>query len=425
MKLDDFFFKMPTLQVDPIIDDTTLRDGMQMPGLAAKPEDAAQIAQLLSDVGAQRIELFHYQAVDKAAAKLILQKKLSCRVAGWCRSLKADIDSAVDLGFEEVGISHPVSINHLQAKWPNKTSAELLANLVDVVEYAAKTHGLRTFVHGEDSTRAEWGFECELVNAAADAGAECYRIADTVGVGLPELDAPLPVGIHAKIKAMKKETRIKALEIHTHDDLGNAVANTIAAIRAASGLYEKIYVNTTFLGIGERAGNAETEKIILNLYLNYGVKKFEKNIGYLKATADFVSKATGFMVPEKQAIVGKYGFTHESGIHTHGVLSNPWTYEPYPPELVGNQRSLTIGKQSGKNVVKHKIIQCTGVVPSDEAVLTVLTSVKAAYASGRRKSLSHEEFVGILRDLHFLGGHVDAVELPVYCRNVRFSRRLL
>jgi isopropylmalate/homocitrate/citramalate synthase len=399
MKLDDFFFKMPTLQTDPIIDDTTLRDGMQMPGLATKPKDAAKIAQLLCKSGAERLELFHYQDVDKKAAKLILKEKLDCRVAGWCRALKSDVDSAVDLGFREVGISHPVSYAHLEAKWPNKTPTELLENLVDVVEYAAKTHGLRTFVHGEDGTRAEWNFERQLVNAVADAGAECYRVCDTVGVGLPELDAPLPVGIPAKIKALKKETRISALEIHTHDDLGNAVANTIAAIRAASGLYEKIYINTTFLGMGERSGNAETEKILLNLYLNYGVKKFEGKIGNLKEAADFISKATGYHVPIKQPIVGKYCFSHESGIHTQGVLSNPWTYEPYPPELVGNSRSLSVGKQSGKNVIRYKILQLTGVCPREEMVLAAVEQVKAVYAGGRRKTLEDKEFLMLLQGL--------------------------
>jgi isopropylmalate/homocitrate/citramalate synthase len=400
MKLDDFFFKMPKLQTDPVIDDSTLRDGMQMPGLAAKPNDAAKIAELLSNMGAERIELFHYQDIDKKAAKMILSKKLDCRIAGWCRAMKADVDNAIDLGFEEVGISHPVSYTHLKAKWPNKTSDELLANLVDVVEYAAKTHGLRTFVHGEDGTRAEWGFERQLVNAVADAGAECYRICDTVGVGLPDQDAPLPVGIPAKIRALKNETKIKALEIHTHDDLGNAVANAIAAIRAASGLYEKIYVNTTFLGMGERAGNAETEKILLNLYLNYGVKKYAAKIGRLKEAADFISKATGYRVPCNQAIVGKYGFTHESGIHTYGVLSNPSTYEPYPPELVGNERRLTIGRQSGKNVIKYKIAQFTDTCPSDEVVLAVVKQVKSVYASGRRKSLEDKDFLRILLDLN-------------------------
>jgi len=396
MKLDDFFFKMPTLKTDPIIDDTTLRDGMQMPGLATRPKDAAKIAKMLCDIGAERIELFHYQEPDRKAAKLIQRMGLPCRIAGWCRALKEDIDSAIDLGFEEVGISHPVSHIHLQAKWPNKTPDELLANLVDVVEYAAKTHGLRTFVHGEDGTRADWAFEKLLVNSVANAGAECYRVCDTVGIGLPDVDAPLPVGIPAKIKALRKETRIRALEIHAHDDLGNAVANTIAAVRAASGIWDKIYINTTCLGIGERAGNAETEKIVLNLYLNYGVKKFQDKIQKLKKTADFLSRAVDFAVPRKQAIVGEYGFTHESGIHTYGVLNDPWTYEPYPPELVGNNRRLTIGKQSGKNIIKYKVIQLTAVLPDNETLSAIVKAVKTVYANGRRDSLSEDEFKQIL-----------------------------
>src|SRR5208283_5507612 len=119
MELNDFFFKMPPLKTDPIIDDTTLRDGAQMAGIAIKPQDAATIASLLCEIGTQRIELFHYQEPDRKAAKLILGMKLDCSVAGWCRATKKDIDSAVEMGFDEVGISHPVSFVHLQAKWPN------------------------------------------------------------------------------------------------------------------------------------------------------------------------------------------------------------------------------------------------------------------------------------------------------------------
>ena len=262
MDLQDYYFKMP-LKTEPIIDDTTLRDGIQMPGLAAGPKDSAKIAQFLADIGVERIEVFHYQEPDKKAAKLIQDLNLDLRVAGWCRALKEDIDSAVACGFKEVGISHPVSDIHFRAKWPEKTREQILANIVDVVEYAAKTCGLRTFVHGEDSTRADWEFEKKLINAVADAGAECYRICDTVGIGLSDLTAPLPNGIPAKVIAIKKETRMGAIEIHAHDDFGNAVENTMAAVKAASGVWDKVYVSTTYLGIGERAGNAETEKVLL------------------------------------------------------------------------------------------------------------------------------------------------------------------
>jgi isopropylmalate/homocitrate/citramalate synthase len=402
MDIKDYFFKMPPLKTQIIIDDTTLRDGLQMPGLAAAPKDAAKIAQMLSETGVERIEMFHYQEPDKKAAQLIQNLNLDTRLAGWCRAVKDDIDSAVQCGFNEVGISHPVSDIHFKAKWPEKTREQILANIIDVTEYAAKTCGLRTFVHGEDSTRADWDFECEFINAVADAGAECYRICDTVGIGLADSTAPLPHGIPAKVLAIKKQTRIDAIEIHAHDDFGNAVENTIAAIKTASGVWDKIYASTTYLGIGERAGNAETEKVILNLYLHYGVQKFAGKTEKLKATADFIGKATGFIVPPNKAIVGDYGFAHESGIHTHGVLNDPWTYEPYPPELVGNTRRLTIGKQSGKGIIKHKITELSGSEPDDQTVATVVEHVKSIYANGRRASLKDEEFKKILRLLGIL-----------------------
>jgi isopropylmalate/homocitrate/citramalate synthase len=397
MDIKDFYFKLNPLKTNPIIDDTTLRDGIQMPGLAAGPKDSAKIAQLLSEIGVERIELFHYQEPDKKAAKLIGNLNLNLRVAGWCRAVKEDIDSAVQCGLKEVGISHPVSDIHFKAKWPEKTHEQILANIIDVVEYAAKTCGLRTFVHGEDSTRADWTFEKNFINAVADAGAECYRICDTVGIGLSDPEAPLPHGIPAKVVAVKKETRIGAIEIHAHDDFGNAVENTMAAIKAASGVWDKVYASTTYLGIGERAGNAETEKVLLNLYLHYGVKKYVGKTEKMKATADYIGKATGYVVPPNKAIVGDYGFAHESGIHTHGVLNDPWTYEPYPPELVGNIRRLTIGKQSGKGIIKHKITELSGNVPDDETVATVVDRVKDMYANGRRASLKEEEFKKILR----------------------------
>ena len=140
----------------------------------------------------------------------------------------------------------------------------------------------------------------------------------------------------------------------------------------------------------------------MNLYLHYGVMKYQGKTEKLKATADFIGKATGYIVPPNKAIVGDYGFAHESGIHTHGVLNDPWTYEPYPPELVGNTRRLTIGKQSGKGIIKHKITELSGNVPDDATVASVVDTVKDMYASGRRASLKEEEFKQILRVLRIL-----------------------
>ena len=399
MRIEDFYFKLP-LKTEPIIDDTTLRDGIQMPGLAVKPNDAAIIVKFLNEIGVERIEIFHYQEPDKKSAKAIQRMKLDLRVAGWCRALREDIDSALDCDLQEVGISHPVSDIHFKAKWPDKNRQQILDKVVDVVEYAAKTHGLKTFVHGEDSTRADWDFEKKFINSVAEAGAACYRLCDTVGIGLSGINAPLPNGIPTKMKAIKKETNIGEIEIHAHDDFGNAVENTMAAIKAASGVWERVYASTSFLGIGERAGNAETEKVLLNLYLHHGVRKFHGKTQFLKQTADFIGKATGYVVPPNKAIVGDYGFAHESGIHTHGVLNDPWTYEPYPPDLVGNTRRLTVGKQSGKGIIKHKIEEIAGKAPSEEVLAAAVKRIKDAYANGRRASLKDEEFKRVLQELN-------------------------
>ena len=399
MNLEELHFSSMELKTEPLIDDTTLRDGVQMPGLAVSPEEAAEVARLLDEVGVERIELHHFQESDKKAARLIQDMSLDARVAGWCRAVKADIDNAMSCGFDEVGISHPVSHIHFRAKWPGMTEEELLQRVVEAVEYAAKDHGLRVFVHGEDSTRADWDFERRFVNAVAEAGAECYRICDTVGVGLSDPEAPLPNGIPAKVKAIKAETKIRDIEIHAHDDFGNAVENTMAAIRAASGVWDRIYASTTFLGIGERAGNAETEKVIMNLYMLYGVKKYEGKTRMLKRLADLIGRATGYRIPPNKAIVGDYAFAHESGIHTHGVLNNPLTYEPYPPELVGNRRRLTIGKHSGRAIVKHKIWELTGRTPTNDQVEAVMSMIKLIYENGRRASLKEEEFKRIISDL--------------------------
>jgi isopropylmalate/homocitrate/citramalate synthase len=256
---------------------------------------------------------------------------------------------------------------------------------VDSVEYA-KDHGLVVFVHGEDSTRADWNFEKEFINAVADAGAETYRICDTVGIGVSDPKAPLPNGIPMKVKKIREETKIKYVEIHGHDDFGNSLDNTIATVKAADGFYDKVYVSTTMLGMGERSGNAETEKVLLNLYLHYGVKKFENGLPWLKEVADYVSFATG---------VGENAFAHESGIHTHGVLRDPFTYEPYPPKLVGNIRRLTIGKQSGRAVIKYKAEKLIGkkIAKRDPRLDNLVQLIKEVYKSGERKSsLNAKEF---------------------------------
>jgi len=399
------FYRPIPLKVNPIIDDCTLRDGIQMPGTAVSPRHAAHIAYLLDAIGVERIEVHQYQEPDQQAVKLIQDLGLSARLCTWCRAVKEDVDIALKLDVKEVGVSYPVSDIHYRAKWPGKTNEELLQGCVDVVEYA-HDHGLVVFIPGEDSTRADWNYERSFINACAEAGAETYRICDTVGVGVSDPRTPLPNGIPEKIRRIKEETKIRHVEIHAHDDFGNSVENTIAAVRAADQLYDDIYLSTTMLGMGERSGNAETEKAMMNLCMHYGVKKFENGLYWLKEVADYVSFATGVVIPPNKAIVGPNAFAHESGIHTHGILRNPFTYEPFPPKLVGNVRRLTIGKQSGTAIIQHRAEELSGkkIEKTDPRLENLVQLVKGVYVSGERKSsLKDEEFkelaqkVGLLR----------------------------
>ena len=385
-------YKPTPLNVDVVVDDCTLREGLQMAGLLSpKPEEEARIALMLRDIGVERLEVMTFTKSDREAIKIMRDEGLGPMLAAWCRANKRDVDEALKLDFKQVGISHPVSYIHF-SKWPNLTLRDLIERVTETVEYAV-AHGLRVFVHGEDSTRADWEFEKTFINAAADAGAEVYRISDTVGCGLSDPLATLPNGIPAKIRYIRRETKIPYVEIHAHDDLGNAVENTMAAIRAASGLYDKIYVSTTFLGIGDRAGNAETEKVIMNCYIHHDVKKW--NLEKFRELALYIASSLGYHLPVNKAIVGDSAFAHESGIHLHGIATLPLTYEPFPPELVGQKRTIVVGKRSGKHGIKLKLesILGTKVNDDDPRLLNLIEMIRKEFSEkDRRYPIGDEEF---------------------------------
>jgi len=400
-RLKETLYPSRKLDVDVTIDDTTLREGLQMAGLTTPvPEDLAEIGRLLSEIRVERIEVMTYTPTDREAIRIMRDNGLGEALAGWSRAGKQDIDEILKLDLKQIGISHPVSYYHF-AKWPGERVHSLATRVVEAVEYAVD-HGLKVFVHGEDSTRADWDFERKFVNAVAEAGAEVYRICDTVGVGCSMLDHPLPNGIPEKIRALKRETKIKSLEIHAHDDLGNAVENTMAAIRAASGLYEKFYVSTTFLGIGERSGNAETEKIILNLYIHHGLEKWKLSL--LRETANFIATALNYHLPTNKAIVGDSAFAHESGIHLQGIRIAPAIYEVFPPELVGQTRRIIIGRRTGKHGVLLKLRELINqdVEEEDPRLKQLVELVRSSLLQVDRKYyLTEEEFKKLASEAGF------------------------
>jgi isopropylmalate/homocitrate/citramalate synthase len=380
------------LNVDVIIDDSTLREGFQMAGLLnPRPEEYLRIAMTLREIGIERLEIMMYTKTDKEAIELMKNEGLTPLLAGWCRANRADIDVALELDLQQIGISHPVSYIHF-SKWPDLSLEDLVSRVVDAVTYA-REHGLRVFVHGEDSTRADWGFEKIFINAVAEAGAEVYRICDTVGCGVSDSRAPLPRGIPEKIKRIKAETKMPYVEIHAHDDLGNAVENTMAAIKAADGLYDKVYVSTTFLGLGDRAGNAETEKVIMNCYMHYDTRKW--SLKPLRELAIYIASALGYHLPINKAIVGDGVFAHESGIHLHGISKLPLTYEPFPPELVGQRRSIVIGRRSGRHGIRLKLEEILGrkMDENDPRLMNLVEMITTEFsARERRYPISEQEF---------------------------------
>jgi len=385
-------YKPLPLNVDVIIDDTTLREGLQMAGLLnPRPEEYLKIALMLREIGVERLEVMIYTKSDKESVKLMQDHGLGPILAAWCRANRQDIDEAIRLGFSQVGISHPVSFIHF-SKWPQLTLEDLINRVVDAVTYA-RDHGMTVFVHGEDSTRADWEFEKLFINAVAEAGAQVYRICDTVGCGLSDPRAPLPRGIPEKVRRIKAETKIPYIEIHAHDDLGNAVENTMATIRAANGLYDKVYVSTTFLGLGDRAGNAETEKIIMNCYMHYDIRKW--NLKPLRELAVYIASSLGYHLPVNKAIVGDAVFAHESGIHLHGISKLPLTYEPFPPELVGQKRSIVIGRRSGRHGIKLKLEEILGrkVDDNDPRLMNLIELISYEFsARERRYPIGEQEF---------------------------------
>ncbi len=400
-EIKDMVYHTVPLDVDVIIDDTTLREGVQMAGIASPhPSDVCRIACLLKEIGVERLEVLMYTKSDQEAIKRMQDEGLGDMMAAWSRAAKEDIDLLMKLGFKQVGISHPVSYIHFE-KWVDKPLDQIFERVAESVEYA-KDHGLSIFVHGEDSTRADWEFEKAFINTVAEAGADVYRICDTVGCGTSNPLAPLPEGIPEKVKRIKKETKIPYVEIHAHDDLGNAVENTMATVRAASGLYDKVYVSTTFLGIGDRAGGAETEKIIMNCYMHHGVKKW--NLAPLRELAVFIAASTNYPLPVNKAIVGDAAFAHESGIHVHGVSTLPLTYELFPPELVGHERTIVIGKRSGKHGVKLKLeeILKRKVDENDPKLAQLVDIIKNKFVEGRRRyPIGEDELKHLARKVGF------------------------
>ncbi|HSG30693.1 MAG TPA: 2-isopropylmalate synthase [Thermodesulfobacteriota bacterium] len=333
--------------------DTTLRDGEQAPGCGMTTDEKLKVAYNLEKLGVDIIEAgFPISSEgDFQSVKLVAQEIKNCEIAGLCRANINDIDR----GWEAVKHSkHPrihtfiaTSEIHLKHKL-RKTQDEVLAIIEKAVKHAAAYTDNVEF-SCEDATRTDIDFLCKAVKLAVKCGATTINIPDTVGYTVPEEFHHIITTLLERVKGLHKVT----LSVHCHNDLGLAVANTIAAINAGARQAE-----CTINGLGERAGNASLEEIVMALKVRSDKNPFETGINteHIYPTSRIVSQVTGVNVQPNKAIVGANAFAHEAGIHQDGVLKERITYEIMNPADVGiPSNKIVLGKHSGRHAFRKRI----------------------------------------------------------------------
>ena len=352
--------------------DTTLRDGEQTPGVSLSPEKKLNIAKKLDALGIDAIETGFPVISDgeRSAVKMIASENLQSELCGLARTNKRDIDAAVDCGLNYIHTFIATSDIHLEYKL-KMTREQALEKAIDAVEYG-KSRGLQVEFSAEDATRTDREFLKKVFGEVAKAGADRIDIPDTVGYSTPQYIAEIT-------KDAIDATKLP-ISVHCHNDFGLAVANAISGIQAGAEC-----AHVTINGIGERAGNASLEELVMALNSLQFDQKWETNINkeLLYETSRYVSKIIGITVQPNKAIVGENAFGHESGIHTHGVLNNPLTYEPISPEIVGRTRWLQVGKHAGIHGM-NAMLKEYGIVPNEEQTKKILDKVKNIGDQGKQ-----------------------------------------
>ncbi len=356
-KLVDLVGKKPG---DIEICDVTLRDGEQTPGTAFTLNEKKNIAQGLDNIGVEIIEAGFpvVSHVERDTVKEIANMGLNAKICCLSRSVIPDIDVAIGCDVDIVSIFIATSDLHLKYKY-HKTCAEATLCAMDALEYA-KDHGLTVRFAAEDATRTDLNTLINVFRMAEERHADYLSIADTVGILNPSTTYYIVSEIKKHINA--------DICIHCHNDLGMATANTIAASEAGAK-----QLHTTVNGLGERAGNASLEELLMALMVQYGIEQY--NTTDLTRLSRMVAEYSGVKMAKTKAVVGEHAFAHESGIHVAAILEEPSTYELFSPELVGGKRSLIIGKHTGTKALKG-IIQTMGYDLNHDQLCDLLEKVK-------------------------------------------------
>jgi homocitrate synthase NifV len=364
-----------------VITDSTLRDGEQTPGIAFNLDEKVAIALALEQAGVDEIEVgIPAMGDEEVAAIAQVGQALSHATAMcWGRMTRLDVDAAVRTGLKRVSLSVPVSDLMIKAKLRGERSL-VKSRIREIVPYALD-HGLQVAMGGEDSSRGDLDFICEVIGEAEKAGVHRFRFADTVGF----LD---PFRTCTIFQRLRRDTNM-ALEFHGHDDLGLATANTLAAVKGGA-----TWASVCVLGLGERAGNAALEEVATVLHR---VTNFKTNIIFekLPALADLVARASRRAIPPNKPIVGEAVFSHESGIHVDGLLKNAETYEALPPSMFGRERHLVLGRHSGKAAILNAL-QSLGLPHDDEEHTKHVLEQVRQHAAATKRAVTTDE----LREFH-------------------------
>lgn len=366
-----------------LILDTTLRDGEQTPGVSLTVEQKLVIAQALDELGVDVIEAGTAIAGEEEfrAIKEIANAGLNAEICSFARIKEIDIDAVANADADSVFMVAPSSDIHIQTKFPGKSREDVIEMSVRAVEYA-KERGLIVEFGAEDSSRADLNFVKELFRAVLDAKADRLTFTDTVGVLTPERAESI-------MRELTSEFKVP-IAFHGHNDFGLATANTVYAVKGGA---KEIHV--TVNGLGERAGNAPLEEVVLVLENFYGIKT---NIRKEKIyeTSKLVETLTRFPIALNKPIVGDNAFMHESGIHTSALLRNATSYEPIPPELIGRRRAIVHGKHSGKAGIV-KLIEELGYEASEEQVKEIVRRIKDLEGKGQK--VMGSDLIGIIEEV--------------------------
>ncbi len=378
---------------DPIVFwDETLRDGEQTPGVHFTPDEKLRLASIMSEMGISVINagIPVVSAEEAEAVHLVAHAGLKAKILAAARTVPADVDAVVRSGATHIAIFVAASNVHLRYKL-KMTQDDVLRAATSCVRQA-KEAGLHVAFVTEDTVRAPFDFVERLYRAVKEVGADRLVISDTVGI-------MTPLTFRWYLREFHRRVAPTDWSVHCHNDFGLATANALTALEEGV-TSPHVCVN----GLGERAGNTSLEELVLCLEKLYGVRT-GLDLSRLYELSRLVEEISGVPVSATKAVVGYNAFSHEAGIHTHGILAHTLTYEPVQPEVVGRQRRMILGKHTGKSALVEKLKE-RGMALPDPVLVDLLQRLKAS-AEKRSKS-ELEAFLQEYRTLFEQPGISDA-----------------